>query len=54
MKLLSFKSFLKKYKFRKTMSESNLQRVYIYPIYPRASKIFSDERFANTDDGSQG
>ena len=37
-----------------TMNESELQRVYKYPIYPRDSKIHSDRGFVNTDNGSQG
>ena len=36
------------------MHESLLQRVYIYPIYPRDFKIYSDEGFVNIDNGSQG
>ena len=34
------------------MNESQLQKVYIYPIYPRDSQIYSDKGFVNTDDGS--
>ena len=34
------------------MIESELQRVY--NIYPRASKIYSDKRFVNIDNGSRG
>ena len=37
-----------------TMNKSELKRVYKYPIYPRDSKIHSDKRFVNIDDGSQG
>ena len=37
-----------------TLNESELQRVYNYPIYPRDSKIFSDKGFINIDNGSQG
>ena len=37
-----------------TMSESQLQRVYNHPTYPRDSRIYSDKRFVNIDDGSQG
>ena len=33
------------------MNESQLQRVYNYPIYPRDSKIYSIEGFVNIDDG---
>ena len=36
----------------KMMNESNLQRVYIHNIYPRVSKLFSDKRFINVDNGS--
>ena len=34
------------------MNESELQRVYNYRTYPRHSKIQSDERFVNIEDGS--
>ena len=45
---------MKKYKFKNdTMNESQLQRVYNYPIYPIDSKIYSDRGFVNIDDGSQ-
>ena len=54
MKLLNFKDFLKKYKLKNdTINESQLQKVYIYPIYPKDSKIYSDKRFVNIDNGSQ-
>ena len=54
MKVLNFKDFIKKYKFKNdTMNESELQRVYICPIYPRDSKMYSDKGFINIDDGSQ-
>ena len=36
-----------------TMNESQLERFYIYPIYPRDSKIYSDKGFVNIDNGSQ-
>ena len=46
---------MNRYILRKdTLSESVLQRVYCYPIYPRDSKINSDKGFVNIDDGSQG
>ena len=55
MKVLNFKDFLKKYKLKNhTMNESQLQRIYNYPIYPRDSKIYSDKVFINIDNGSQG
>ena len=36
------------------MNESELQRVYNYPIYPTDSKIYSDKGFVNIDNGSMG
>ena len=55
MKIISFKDFMKKYKLKNdTMNESELQRVYNYPIYPRDSKIYSDRGFVNIDDGRMG
>ena len=55
MKILNFKDFMKKYKLKNdTMSESEIQRVYNYPIYPRDSKIYSNKGFVNIDYGSQG
>ena len=36
------------------MNESELQRVYNYPIYPRDSKIYSDKGFVNIDNGIMG
>ena len=46
---------MKKYKLKNdTMNESQLQKNYNYPIYPRDSKIYSDKRFVNIDNGSQG
>ena len=55
MKVVKFRDFMKKYKLKNdTMNESQLQRVYKYPIYPRDSKIYSDKRFVNINNGSQG
>ena len=34
------------------MIESELQRVYNYPIYPEDSKKFTQEGFVNTDNGT--
>ena len=46
---------MKKYKLKNdTMNESQLQKIYIYHIYPRDSKVNSDTGFVNIDDGSQG
>ena len=36
------------------MNESELQRVYIYPIYHRDSKIYSHKRFVNIVNGQMG
>ena len=55
MKILNFKNFMKKYNLKNdTMNESQLQKIYYYPIYPRDSKKFSDKRFVNIDNGSMG
>ena len=55
MEKLTFKDFMKKNNLKKdTMNESQLQRVYNYPIYPRDSKIYSSKGFINIDDGSMG
>ena len=55
MKISNFKDFMKKYKLKNnTMNESQLQTIYNYNIYPRDSKIISDRRFVNIDNGSRG
>ena len=55
MKVLYFRDFMKKVNLKNdTMNESQLQRVYKYPIYPRDSKIHSDRGFVNIDNGFQG
>ena len=54
MKILNFKVFMKKNKIKKdTMNESDLERVYNYPIYPSDSKMYSHKGFVNIDNGSQ-
>ena len=54
MKVSNFKDFMKKYKLKNdTMNESQLQKFYNYPIYPRDSKIYSDRGFVNIDNGVQ-
>ena len=35
------------------MKQSQLQKIYNYPIYPRDSKIYSYKGFINIDNGSQ-
>ena len=55
MKILNFKHFMKKYNLKNnTMNESELQKNYNYPIYPRDSKLHSDKGFVNIDNGLQG
>ena len=54
MKVLNFRHFMRKYNLKNdTMNESQLQKIYKYPIYPRDSIIYSDEGFVNIDDGSR-
>ena len=44
---------MKKYNLKdQTMSESDLQKIYNYKIYPRDSKITTDKGFVNIDNGS--
>ena len=55
MEVLNFRDFMKKYNLENdTTKESQLQRIYNYPIYPKDSKIYSDKGFINIDDGSMG
>ena len=55
MKLLNSKDFIKIYNLKNdSLNESQLQSVFIYPIYPRDSKIYSDKGFVNIDNGSMG
>ena len=53
MKVLIFKDFIIKYNLKNdAMNESQLQKIYNYPIYPRDSKIYSDRGFVNKDNGN--
>ena len=36
------------------MIESELKRLYNYPIYTRDSRLYSGRRFVNIDNGSMG
>ena len=55
MKVLNFKEFMKKYNLKNdTMNESQIQKFYNYPVYPRDSKTLSDKGFISIDDRSQG
>ena len=51
---MNLKQFMDKYNLKdQTMSESDLQKVYNYKLYPRDSKILSDRGFVNIDNGEQ-
>ena len=55
MKILNFNDFMEKYNLKNdTMIESQTQKFYNHPIYPRDSKIYSDRGFVNIDNGAQG
>ena len=55
MSVLSIEEFMEKHGLEnKTMKESDLKRVYNYKIYPRDSKITTENGFANLDNGEQG
>ena len=55
MKFPNFKDFIKKYDLKNdTMNDSQLQKIYNYPLYPRDSKIYSDKGFVFVDNGSRG
>ena len=55
MTIHNFKDFMRKCSLKNdTMNESQLQKLYNCPIYPRDSKIITDRGFVNIDDGSQG
>ena len=55
MKIVNFKVFMKIHNLKNdTMDESDLQRVFDYPIHPSDSGLDSDRGFVNKDDGSQG
>ena len=44
---------MKKYNLKHdNMNEFQIQNTYIYPIYPRNSKMYSKERFVNINNGS--
>ena len=36
------------------MNENDIQKVYIYPIFPRVSEVTTDNRFINIEDGEMG
>ena len=52
--IFKFQRFYEKKIKKETLNESQLQKVYIYPIYPRDSNIYSDKGFVNLDNGSKG
>ena len=50
-RILNFKDFVKRCNLKKdTMTESEMQRVYKYHIYPRDSNIYSDKGFINSSE----
>ena len=55
MNVLNFKDVMKKQKLKiDIMKESQLQKIFIYPIYPRDSKFYSDKGFVKIDNASHG
>ena len=55
MNSLSFQNSMKKFNLRSdTMNEIDLEKVLNYPVYPRDSRIYSDKKFVNIDDGGMG
>ena len=55
MNVLTFRNCMKKCNLKNdTMNESELQKSYNYRIYPRDSKLYSDEGVVNIDNGAQG
>ena len=54
MNLITFRVFMKIYNLKNdTRNESQIQNFYIYPIYPRNSKIYSNQGFVKIGNGSQ-
>ena len=55
MGLLNFKDFMKKYNLKNdNRNESELQRFFNYPLYPKDSKKYSIKGFVNKDNASMG
>ena len=55
MSKLSYRDFMKQDNMKNfTLSQSDLQRVNNYPIYPRGSETYSDKGVVNIDNGEQG
>ena len=55
MTIINSKDFRKKCVLKINFTiKSDIQRVYNYIIYPRGSKLCSDEGFVNVDNGRQG
>ena len=51
----NFKKFMKNFNLEDdTINEDELQRFYIYRIYPRDSTITTNKGFVNIDNGSMG
>ena len=54
MNILNLEGFLKKYNKKNIMNQSDLQRVYNHPIFPRDLEIYSDKGFVKIHNGSKG
>ena len=54
MIIISSKVFMKKNLKNGTRNESEVHRVYNYPISSRDSKIYSDNGFLNIGNGNMG
>ena len=55
MKIINFKDFMRNKNLKDdAMNESELQKIYNYPVFPTDSKIYSDKGFVNIDNGSRG
>ena len=55
MKILNFKEYMDEYNLQNdTMNESQIQKIYNYPLYPRDSKIYSNQGYVSIDNGSMG
>ena len=55
MKVLNLRDSMKKYNLKNdTENETQLQKIFNYPIYPGDSKMLLDKGFVNIDNRSQG
>ena len=55
MLIIIFEDFVQNYNLKgDTLTESDLQKVYIHLTYPREAKIYSDRGCVSIDNGSMG